>query len=279
MKSFFQSTITTIIILFLSIPTYAQEQATNSSSISSNSSTTLEQLQSDYFFQLEKYRKAEEVYNLDKAEYYKLDTLASKEKAVSSLKNLIVFRPLIYEIYLSALSTLVQPAQGIDIVQKQQALDIIETTKQQLFQHRQTIPTLSERENVLAESATFEQNLIYPINISIYKTLSLLSIGRVQRAYDQLILHTNEFKNIYVEPIPDANKKAFILRGLKDVDQQNSLAKAAIDKALLSYQQINDPKLSKNSLGIYTGVVKDLQPTYSAMKKSIRFLKELETQI
>jgi hypothetical protein len=83
-------TILCSLFIVLASPIVAQEAS--SSATPSSSGVTFEQLKSDYLFQLEKYREAQEVFNLDKAEFDKLQTLTAREEAVSSMKPYLVLR-------------------------------------------------------------------------------------------------------------------------------------------------------------------------------------------
>lgn len=242
--------------------------------------TTFDQLKADYAFKLEIYREAEDTFNLDRAEFYKLDTLASKEKAVISLKNLMIARVEVLQVYLTALETLLNSAPGIDPTEKQIAIQDLQSSQNFLSTHKQAIPSLSEQESVLAESESFEEN-ISGVDRAIYRTLSLISLGRIQNAYDLLLSHTDQFKTDYVQPLPDSSRKDFVLRGLKDVDAQNTLAQQAITKAEESFSAYNNTdsrRRSDSPRNTYSNTVKNLQPAYSAMQKSVRFLKELDRQ-
>jgi len=259
---------------------HAQEELSSESS-----GVTFEQLQSDYLFQLEQYRKAETRFNLDKAEFTKLQTLASREKAVESMRPYLDARAHVLSTYLRALQFLLNQAQGIDISDKNATLDKHEQAQSYIANFRSQIPSLVDRDSANKASSTFEQQglpLIFEVQ---YRTLTLLAIGRVQRVYDQYELALQEFKTDYFEPIPDEGKKAQIERGLKDVDFHAQAADVLLQQIVkdfppfLTPEDLETEKRNPNFQTNYTTTVSELQKVSGSIRTSLRFLTELERQV
>lgn len=244
------------------------------------------QLRQDYLFQLEKYKEAERQFELDKAEFNKLQTLASREKAVLSMKPYLIARAKVLFTYLVALEYLLQDSQGVDVTDLDLTLKQLNQSKQELLDYQKSVESISDREGANQSSKFFEASVREKFLESQFRALTLLSLGRVQRAFDQYSLATYEFKEKYVAAIDDNVLKARIERGLKDVDFQNEAAKTSLSKVVKEYpdfltqDELVEQKTGKpNYQSVYNNAVKDLQTSFSAMKRSIQFLKELEMQI
>lgn len=249
-------------------------------------SIPLEQLRSDYLFQLEKYREAEQQYSRDRAEFYKLQTLASREKAVDSMRPYLEARARVMFTYMVAMENLLKQAQGIDVTARNQTINKIIETKNYLQSYIAEIPTFTDRETINAASARFESEGAALFFEAQYRSLTLLAIGRVQRAYDQLELATSDFEEDFFASITDEVVKAQVARGLRDVEFQNQRAETALQQAIASYPaflSVSELEASRqkapNYQQTYSNTVRTLQTSFSAMKQSIEFLQELEQQI
>lgn len=273
--------ISTLLCLSLVIlPTTVSAQDATSSGV------TYEQLSRDYFHELEQYRQAERRFELDKAEFTKLQTLASREKAVESMRPYLEARARVLYTYMVALEFLLRQAQGIDVVAKEQTLSLVVQAKEYMIVYADQVENYTDRESINAGSQEFETVGRALANEAQFRTLTLLAIGRVNRVYDQLNLATIEFKDKYVANIPNDSVKARIERGLRDVDYQNEQARSILLNTIQSYPPVLT-QAEKDRLGNrlpdyssnYSQSVSQLQRVHSAMRTSIRFLKELERQI
>src|SRR5690606_11146115 len=134
------------LLLFLCIPVSAQEASEAASFSEKESSVTFEQLRSDYLFQLEKYREAEDTFNLNRAEFNKLGTLVSREQAVASMKPYLLQRARVLSTYLVALEFLVQDMQGVDVNDRSQTLERSQSVRSWLRDYIASIEQIVDRE-------------------------------------------------------------------------------------------------------------------------------------
>jgi len=79
------------------------------------------QLERDYFYQLGLYRQAEERYQFKRAEYRQLQTLASQEDAIATIKDLTIARARTLSAYLAAIEHLLARAPALSLELKQPA--------------------------------------------------------------------------------------------------------------------------------------------------------------
>lgn len=243
------------------------------------------QLRDDYLFQISEYRTAENRFNLDSAEFYQLQTLASREKAVQSMRPVLKTRAMVSKTYLTALEYLLRNSQGIDVTDKELTLQKHQQSQNYLQSFINDVDSLTDRDAVNQASVEFETEGLRLILETQFRTLTLLSLGRVQASYDQLELATEEFKTDYVANINNQGLKAQIERGLADVDFQNEKADTVLTNVsnafppFLTDEEFEALKRKPDYRQNYSSSVTALQTAYSAMKQSVRYLKELETQI
>jgi hypothetical protein len=230
---------------------------------------------------MEKYRELAQKFYLDREEFRKLGTLASQEKVLISLKDVMLARTHVQQTYLDALEALLLPLQGIDIAQKQIALEAIASSRSYLLGQRNKISTLSDKDDLLEASATYELENEQVIDAQ-YRTLSLITLGRMQSTYDQLVVSTNNFKTEFVDPIPDSGKKAVKERGLKEVGLLLTQTDEALRTGVTQFSAINLPQSNNrkaDTKSIYSQVSSTLEPAFTTMKRTITFLKELDRQL
>lgn len=274
-----------LVIFPLVGPGWAQAQESLEVQQPISSGVTYEQLRADYFFQLEKYLEAQRRFELDKAEFNKLQTLSSREKAVESMRPYLEARARVLFTYLTALEFLLQNKQGVDVVAKEQTIVILNRGKAYLVDYIDSIPSLDDRDKVNQSSAEFETTGRALVLEGQFRTLTLLATGRINVVYDQLKSATNEFKESYVVNVPSEGTRAQIERGLRDVDFQNELAETNLKQVIETFppmataEDLSNPRYRPPNYGnVYTQSVAKLQTVYAAMKKSIQYLKELEKQ-
>lgn len=267
----------TFLLLVLFTGTIHSQTATPSATpVVENSS--LQQLQNDYRYQLEKYRESEEKFHFERAEFYKLGTLASQEDAVEAMKGIMTSRAHTMSAYIGILQNLLDSTQNLNPEPKAKAADQLSAAKLFVDTHEQEVPKLFEKENVLYASKDFEDDT--PIIFEAqYRTLSLLAINRVQAAFNRLSESAILFDTVVIPNISDEVTRASAQRGLKEVSQLIQDSVTAIEKANTALAIFDDEKhRSRNPdwKQDYSNVVKELVPAHSKMKRAIEFLIELE---
>lgn len=258
-------------------PVYSQEAASGSAS-EVKAPTSVEQQKADYFYQLEKYRQSKQQFVLDRAEDNKLQTLATREKLVGSFKNLLTARANTLTTYLLPLRHLLYDTQGIDILDKQKALGQIEDSLQRLAAHQKNIPGLADMNGVSNEAARFENEDVPLFLEASYRSLALLSIGRIQSIADQVVVVSGDFAKEVVGIEPDANNKAVMERGMGEVARLQKDAGEAIKQARTSFTGFDQEKREEgfNPQPVYQRVVDQLNPAYTTLSRALDYLSELE---
>jgi len=264
-------------------PVVMAEDATSSATasatpVSTSVPTSIDQQKSDYFYQLEKYRQAKQQFNLDQAEYQKLGTLATKDKLVESYKNVLLARATTFQTYLFPLQQLLYNTQGIDVADKQKALDQIKDAASRIHNHIQQIPNLSEEPQVSTEAQRFESQDLPTFLEASYRSLSLLAIGRIQSIADQIVVSSNDFQKEVVDIETDARQKGAFERGLKEVAALHKQASEALATAHLKFTAFDSTKKEDgfNPQAVYQSVTDSLSPAYTSLQHSLDYLLELD---
>lgn len=236
---------------------------------------SLEQLKRDYFFQVEKYHEAEEKFNFERAEFKKLDTLASQEDAIAAMKQLMIARAITLRSYLATVERQVYDANNIDSSIKTDALQKLQQAQLKLKTHEEEVPNLFDKNNVLSTSREFETE-IDSIFEAQYRGLALISINRVQSALDNLVEVSNQFENQIITQIQDESFKAANIRGLKEVSEQINIARESLETANNTYKTFSEEEKSNKFRQIYSTCIADLGPAHTSSQRAIDFLIELE---
>ena len=274
------------LFIVLGFPVSAQDSSEAASITEGQEQVTFEQLRSDYLYQLDLYRKAEDTFNLDKAEFNKLGTLVSREQAVTSMKPYLLQRARVMTTYLIALEFLLQDMQGVDVNARRQTLERSLSVRNWMRDYILSIDSIVDREGANQAAVEFENN-VWRVFEAQNRMLSLIALGPVQVVFDRLELVTEEFETVYVENIPEEGKQSVIRRGLQDVIRENDAADEKITTARNTFYPFISVEEYLNAKGrnkpdyqtMYNSMVSNLQDSFSSMKQSVRYLQELERQL
>lgn len=253
-------------------------------SVHAQEATASAGLVSDYYFQVEEYRKAEVEFRAKKAEYSQIQTLLAREQAVAAYRSFLETRSLATETYLVALIEQLEKEPLVDPAEKLRVRDQLRATTDALRLLRAEISTLTlpEDANELADKFSA---LVPQITNAYTAHHSLLVLTRVEAVYQKLDGFTKQFEQTVIAAQPDQLKLEFAKRGFVDVKNQNDSAAAAISTAISSYRRYyvledrGGKRLLPDGSKIYLQVVQDVQPTYGYVTRSIAFLRELERNV
>lgn len=235
-----------------------------------------EELISDYRYELEQYRDKQRVFELDKAEYAKLRTLVSRDKAVFSTKALLTARATTLKSYVLVLDHILNNTQGVDTKELERVNAFMVSTIEILDKHLSELEPVQDQFVINQVAAKFEQS-IETVLAAEYYPLMLISIGRIQSTADQVYIARIDLERNYIQAVPDTeSKKALLLRGLVDLDSQISKTNEYIN---LAWQQYYDTKVKMTSRDRYQNVVTQLQSAYSSISNTLNLMSQIEQQI
>lgn len=185
-------------LAFFAVPYASAQSSPSPSSISVAPSLNTDEMQAlrdRYRSELSIYRSDEEAYQLAKAEYAKLQTFVSLEKAVQATQKVMNSRVDVLETYIQMIRMTVTETVGIDVVQKNMLLQEIDATLARLRQHQDGALRNAIDRNALSSSVNEYAELNRSVTSTIYKSLSYISYGRVQAVYDKTLAVKSEVRS------------------------------------------------------------------------------------
>lgn len=241
---------------------------------------TLDRLKNDYFHQFELFDQIEEKFEFEKAEYYSVGTLAAKEDAISQMKNLMSARASTLKVYLFIVRKQLVDQPGINPTRRQNAINQIDYAVGYLTTHEQEISPVFDLENINDISKQFEsnRNIIFD---SLYQSLSLIEIAKLDLLHQELTSLSNEFQLEFVNYIENQSTKEAFQRGMRQIDDRIQSALDLIENS--KAKQLAFEELEKSdkfdSAGVYNSINTTLRNTKDEMRTAYRFLSELEKSL
>jgi hypothetical protein len=216
------------------------------------------------------YRNDEKNFQIAKSQNVQLNTLASLEGAVRATRQVMLSRDDVLISYLMLLQLNLAQTKGIDISLKNSQLSAIDAVVKDVKKHRLGVDAAVDRSKILTMVTDFIP-LQKTVQNSAYKTLTLITYGRMQTVYDKTQAIFQEVQQTTESEEKDAlrlaeKKRAFeqIKRDLEGVDGQL--------KNVKNYISQNESEFSQSSL---SQVTEDLGEVYGSLSLAISHLQEV----
>lgn len=226
--------------------------------------------QNKYFRLLDQYRQQEQNYFIAKSQFIQLNTLASQELAVKETKALIDIRADILITYLDMLTELLQRTTGVPLEYKNPQLVQLGLLKDKLLLHKNANLSHQDRLQIDQEAQEFTE-LYQQLQIEAYYTLGIIRIGRVQTAIDKLrVVRDAVFADVESREL-SVTAQAEKTRGFQEIDR-------SLQDLESSFNPIRTATLNQEregSLKSDTELSKSLEPTFTLINQTVRFLQEI----
>jgi len=231
------------------------------------------QLRTLYRDQVEVYRNSEKAYSIAKTNFEQVETLAALEEAVKATKLVMMERSRVLITYLELLDSVLIETNGIELDFKNQSHTELTGLINALKIHRDNINLSTNREAMVVLADEFE-----PINFSyttsVYKTLSLIRIGKIQEVRDKSeIIKTDIEKRNNAEDVSSVlvSKRK---RAYTEIERNF----ATVNENLVKLNnQFLEAKVDGFTRSFYERILRDLGPIYAQISKSLDHLEELVT--
>lgn len=226
----------------------------------------IEQLQVTYRGQLSEYRDAEKEFVIAKDQYQSLQTLASINKVTESARKVFVLRDQVLITYLELQRSNIIASEGIELSLKELVVERIETEGRWLVDHKQRVEKLQDRSqfNALADEFTDKDSDFEEVS---QQATMILSMGELQDVFDRLVLVRKDIFEIEAQ-----SSTADRTRASKETDKMIGDVKGMLEETWVELgKYVQRDKIS----GFYSNSVKELDPIYSGLNKTVSFLKEL----
>lgn len=227
-----------------------------------------------YREQITAYRTSEDVFRVNKQQYFNLNTLASLEKAVTSTRDTLLARSKVLVTYLELIEERLTATQGIDLDKKEKALADIESQLTILLEHQDAILLSTDRDALLAVTTSFYSNREL-LDHTIYQGLTLIAIGNIQTVNDKAEALLEDIKIEHgkekVSALVTAKRERAYTETTKHIEDTNTDIRAV----LLQQFKKEDKLFTKAN---YSQIIDALDVPYITATKTLGFLQELLTQ-
>ena len=229
----------------------------------------MEQLQAQYKSYLSVYRNTSGQYEISVAQYFQLETLASLEKAIQDIRQVMVARNQVLDTYVKILRLELTDTHGPTLSDKQQAITDLEAIEVKIADYQLKVEASIDRPGIESRIAEFE-TLGLEIQSASYQALSLISFGRLQTNYDQ----TQSFMSVVEEKIGERNSGNLLAekkRAKEEILTKLGQIKQELEK---SYQKVH-PQSESFSQGNYNSLLSELESIYVQLVQVDNYLEEV----
>jgi len=222
--------------------------------------------------QIDTYRKDYKAYQIAKSQYEKLNTLASIEEAIQKSKTAMYSRNQVLITYFTLLRLTLIEMDGVELSQKDQILNQIETHLTNLENHNKDVEKITTREDLAQMKLEFLPLADFSEQTA-YQSLSLIAVGKLQAVYDKAIVIQEKLKKELTDKgskIQQAERK----RAFDETDKVLVEAKEQLDEVWLELKE-SSKKSGKKAQSIYDRLNQDLTPIFAKLSKSVSYLNQL----
>jgi len=226
-------------------------------------------LQAQYKSYLTSYRTLSSQYEISVAQYFQLQTLASLEKAIQDIRQVMITRNQVLDTYVKILRLELTDTHGAILTDKQAAITGLETIETKIADYQIKVEASVDRPSIESRITEFE-TLGEEIESTAYQALGLISFGRLQTNYDQ----TESFMSLIDVKIEERNTGNLLAekkRAKEEIITKLSQIKEALEKA---YQKVK-PESEGYSQGNYNSLSTELEPIYVQLVQVDNYLQEV----
>lgn len=231
---------------------------------------SLSDLKLQYRLSLDSYRAKEEQFSIAAQQYYTLKTLAAQEEAVRAAREVGLARVDTVLIYIQTLRTTLDTKNGIELSRKNTLQRKFQLLVETLKKHRARVELATNR-LLIEQENNFMEDQQKDIEGVCYEALSLIKIGAIQAAWDQLDT-TKDSLDAYISTAPISetarNEKQ---RGSDEISRSIDAIKLIITEALNAY----DVGLENADNSLFRKVQEILGPAYAKLTQAQEFVREL----
>lgn len=223
-----------------------------------------------YQGEVEDYRKLEREFQINKAQFQKLNTLQSLEEAVQSTKKVMISRDMVLITYFELLHASLEETEGIEVTLKAQNLKNLEDRINTLKDHQKKVEDTTDRAGI-ADRVTEFVPIAKTIGTSAYSSIALIVTGNLQAVYDKSVILYSDIKKYHTDHPVSAVKQGERNRAYTEID--NNVSSLAMNLNDVRNQIATE---SKKNYGISINqIIEQLNKSYSGTALLLSHLKEL----
>jgi hypothetical protein len=242
----------------------------------------IEQTQQTLVAQLKSYQQREKKYQIAHSQYQTHDSLQALSDAVTAARQAMQARNQVLMTYLKLLRLKLIDSEGIDLQQKNHALNQIETNLFQLEQYQQKLAGVTDRLQLNQLAAEFkpqdtveaEGGLLPQVKSTAYLALDLLAIGKLQAVYDQALIISQRAKQHEATESASLNQKRRE-QYLTEIERDLNLAQSELRQLWSELRAIEPDSHSRSYQSFYRGMFADLNSVYSQLSQLVAHIEEV----
>lgn len=281
MKKILTALLLVILGSFFGTAIFAQETATAEATATSEATTQIftkeretekiRQLRILYRDQVEVYRKSEKDFSIAKTNHEQVQTLAALEEAVNATRTVMADRLRVMITYAELIDAVLVETNGIELDIKEQTHSELVGMINLLKIHQENVQVAKDRPAMALLADDFEPVAIQYESL-VYKTLSLIRIGKIQEVQDKAeIIEADIIKEHDSEEVSSV------------ITAKRERAYAEVEKDFKVTNQ-DLAKLNEDFLvarrdgfkrGFYERILEDLSPVYARLSRTLDHLEEL----
>lgn len=223
-----------------------------------------------YRDQVERYRILERDFQVNKNQYFQLQTLQSLEKAVVSTREVMIIRAEVLITYFELMRASLEDTEGIDLVQKKEVIDTLISHIEVLREHKKALEQTVSREGIAQRVYEFS-SISVSFESTAYRALALITIGDIQTVYDKARILYDEVL-LYHEQYPVSQVKQ------QERNRAYREAKRELDRVELLLRDIRASYNSAQGLrrdSYDRELGNNLDGAYSGTRQILFYLREL----
>jgi len=225
-----------------------------------------------YILQIESYRFAEREQVIAKQQYQDLQTLRLLEDAVNATKKALIERNNVLLTYLELHYFNLQDAAGINLTYKEDTLSVLVEQIGVLRTYGEKLANISNRDELKERTDEFKE--IYPqIESVAYRSLTLISIGKLQTVHDRGRIILNDLKALEADQEADTFRSARYQRAITETERNLENINNQLREANNNYET----RFKQFNRSGYNNILDKLKPVYTELSQLVAYLKELLT--
>jgi len=231
------------------------------------------QLRVLYRDEVEAYRNAEKAFTIAKTNFNQVQTLAALEEAVNATQKVMFERSRVMITYLELIDAVLIETKGIELDLKNQTHIELTGLINTLKIHQENIVVSKDRQAMVLLANEFE-----PISVDyqseVYKTLSLVRIGKIQEVHDKAEIIkadiVKEHESQEVSSLVISRRE----RAYAEIERNFDAVNAGLADLNNLFTQGRREGFSRS---FYEKILEKLSPVYVQISRSLDHLDELIT--
>lgn len=238
---------------------------------------TFNRAYTDYIYQMDLYNKAHSDYEVARANYLQLGTLASKDKAQGATYKMLSARDDAVKTYLTALRMRLAVADGMSSTTKNELFALLDTDVSWFMNHKENLSSAGSLDDLVTDSDKVKEHYLLTENL-VYRVLTTISVGKAQALQVREGNTLRELENKIAEIKANGDKDTTNAeRGALEVENKLARSQTKQDDAVDLMDKMKT--VDTNKSGVYDNILNNTGQALQYLKEGGSFLAQIITNI